>query len=110
MGSSPAPSKPAPGLDIEGLMGQPPGSPGEVGEPGDSMAEEGSETSLESALESANIQATPEQLNEIKGILGIGGAAMPAIPGSPDEEMDLGAPPAPEKPTSKLGKMFGGMK
>ena len=117
MGGSPGmPSKPAPGLDIEGLMSEP-GKPGEMGEPGDSMAEEGSETSLEAALESANIQATPEQLNKIKEILGIAGGAIPSMAGAPGEEdMDLGgesvppmggAPAGAPKFNSKLGKMFG---
>lgn len=101
-GSTPpagAPKKP--GLDLEGLMA-PPGGPGEIGEPGDSEAEEGSETSLEAALEQAGIQADPDQINKIKEILGIAGGA---VPGMGEEEGGL--PPPPAAPTSKLGKMFG---
>jgi hypothetical protein len=97
---------PKPDLDIEGLMGEP---GGEMGEPGDSMAEEGSETSLEAALESAGYTVSPDVLNKIKALLGDAGAMSPAVPG----EEDLGGesiPPPPAAPTSKLGKMFGGMK
>lgn len=96
-------------MDMESLMkapgSMPPGGPGEIGEPGDSAAEEGSESSLESALESAGIQATPEQLSEIKNILGISGGMSP-MAGSESE--DVGAAPS-SKPafSSKLDKMFG---
>lgn len=100
-----------PGLDMESLMGNPPGGPGEIGEPGDSAAEEGSETSLEAALEQAGITATPDQLDQIKGILGISGGMMPEAAGEGEtEKTGLGAPvpSAPAKPNSKIGKMFGG--
>lgn len=99
-----------PGFDMDSLM-NPPGGPGEIGEPGDSAAEEGSETSLEAALEKAGITATPDQLNSIREILGISGGMMPEAAGEGEiEQTGLGAPvpSAPAKPTSKIGKMFGG--
>jgi hypothetical protein len=109
-GTPPPGGKPAGGLDLESLMGNPPGRAGEIGEMGDSEAEEGSESSLETALESAGFTATPEQINSIKEILGAGGGAIPGM----GEDMGMGGevPPPPASPvakgpTSKIGKLFG---
>lgn len=91
------------GMDLEGIMGAPKGIE-DTGADIEGPAGEAGETSLEQALEQAGIQADPDQINKIKGILGLGGGAIPALGG---DDMDLGAPPTPEKPISKLGRMFG---
>jgi len=96
------------GMDLESLMGAPGGEnmPGDLEGPGG----EGTETSLEAALEQANIQASPDQLSKIKDILGMSGGLVPEAGADLGMEGELPPPPAPEKPTSKLGKMFGGGK
>ena len=88
--------------DMEGLMSAPPG----ISPDGDMDAKpESSEGSLEQALEGAGFQATPEQISEIKQILGVAGGMEPAL----GAESEGGLPPPPEapKPTNKISKLFG---
>jgi hypothetical protein len=90
------------GMDMDALM-KPPGSiedmPEDVEGPGGEMGE----TSLEQALEGAGIVATPEQINEIKGILGLSGGMAPDAGAEPP----MGGAPAKPAFSSKLDKMLG---
>ena len=89
-------------MDLEALMGAPGGENGPMDKEG--PGGEGSETALQQALEMAGFQASPEQLNQIKGILGVAGGLGPMA--GAEEDLGLPPPPAANKPTSKLGKMF----
>ena len=111
-GAKPGMPPPPPGdnLDMESLMGNPPGMPGE--NPMENAAEGGIEeepNSVEAAFEAAGIQASPDQINQVKTMLGLGGGAVPEMGGDLGAETTgLGAPPAKPQFNSKLDKMFAG--
>lgn len=83
---------------------------GEASAEGESPETESAEQMVDPEIMSALGTATPEQLEEIKGVLGIGGGMRPEGGMGGDAEGEAGAPPpaAAPKPTSKLAKMFSG--
>ncbi len=109
-GAGAPPPPPGDDLDMESLMGNPPGMPGE--NPLEDAAEGGIEEepgSIEEAFEAAGIQATPDQINQVKTMLGLGGGALPEMGGELGAEATgLGAPPAKPQFNSKLDRMFSG--
>lgn len=113
MGAPPAPGGKPGGdmMDMDSLMGAPPGGMGED-EPGDieGAGGEAGENSLQQALESAGYQPSPDVLNQIKALLGDAGGNLPDTTGGEDMGGNLGMPPPPpaaKGPTSKIGKLFG---